>query len=81
MTWLNLVELSKLGQFTQILTQVTNNDKASYNCVSAFRKDAEVFRYLLLLTCVIKRNLSYYRDIDVSEVSSTQLSEFDETDV
>jgi dynein heavy chain, axonemal len=29
MTWLNLVELSKLGQFTQILTQVTNNDKVS----------------------------------------------------
>ena len=27
MTWLNLVELSKLGQFTQILGQVTHNDK------------------------------------------------------
>jgi len=27
MTWLNLVELSKLGQFAQILSQVSRNDK------------------------------------------------------
>ena len=27
MTWLNLVELSKLGQFAQILNQVNRNDK------------------------------------------------------
>lgn len=29
MTWLNLVELSKLAYFAQILTQVTGNDKVS----------------------------------------------------
>lgn len=27
MTWLNLVELSKLANFAQILTQVTRSDK------------------------------------------------------
>ena len=27
MTWLNLVELSKLGQFAQILAQIGRNDK------------------------------------------------------
>ena len=27
MTWLNLVELNKIGYFSQILNQVTKNDK------------------------------------------------------
>ena len=30
MTWLNLVELSKLGQFAQITTQVQQNDKVCW---------------------------------------------------
>jgi hypothetical protein len=36
MTWLNLVELSKLGQFTQILTQVNQNDKVSLISATCF---------------------------------------------
>lgn len=30
MTWLNLVELSKQGQFSQILSQVARNDKVGF---------------------------------------------------
>jgi hypothetical protein len=40
MTWLNLVELSKLGQFTQILSQVNQNDKVytqRCNLIRSFR--------------------------------------------
>jgi dynein heavy chain len=31
MTWLNLVELSKLAHFSQVLRQVVGNDKTWYN--------------------------------------------------
>ncbi|KAL5009928.1 hypothetical protein ScPMuIL_012233 [Solemya velum] len=62
MTWLNLVELSKLPQFTQILGQVGRNDKAwkswfdedaPEECVipDGYTQTLDTFRKLLLIRC------------------------------
>ncbi|XP_056424627.1 dynein axonemal heavy chain 8 isoform X2 [Hyla sarda] len=77
-TWLNLVELSKLSQFSEIMTQVTQNEKAWKNWMERDFPEEEIIpdgynnsldsfhRLLLIRSCCPDRTLpqarKYIRD-------------------
>ncbi len=84
MVWLNLVELSKLPQFTQILGQVARNDKAWKDWFDTdapeeapipdgYGTSLDTFRKLLLIRCWVPDRAVPMAKVYVAEIMGKQV--------